>query len=98
MAKRPFRLPHQIISYVALVGGGTFPQPGEISPEHNGVFFPDELHEFKRTVPEVMRQPLEDRVITISRVKSTVDYPARFMIIVPMTYLFVNLLVFNLID
>ena len=88
MTKRPFRSPHHTISDVALVGGGTFPQPGEISLGQNGVLFLDELPEFKRTVLEVMRQPLEDRVITISRAKSTVDYPASFMIIVHITYLF----------
>ena len=69
---------------VALVGGGTFPQPGEISLGHNGVLFLDELPEFKRSVLEVMRQPLEDRVITISRAKSTVDYPASFMLVASM--------------
>jgi hypothetical protein len=73
-------LPHLCLSDVALVGGGTFPQPGEISLGHNGVLFLDELPEFKRTVLEVMRQPLEDRVITISRAKSTVDYPASLMV------------------
>jgi predicted ATPase with chaperone activity len=81
MTKRPFRSPHHTISDVALVGGGTFPQPGEISLGHNGVLFLDELPEFKRTVLEVMRKPLEDRVITISRAKSTVDYPASFMVV-----------------
>ena len=66
---------------VAMVGGGTFPQPGEISPGHNGVLFLDELPEFKRTVLEVMRQPPEDRVITLSRAKSTVDYPASLIVV-----------------
>ena len=88
MTKRPFRSPHHTISDVALVGGGTFPQPGEISLGHNGVLFLDELPEFKRTVLEVMRQPLEDRVITISRAKSTVDYPASFILIVLLAHLF----------
>ncbi len=81
---RPFRSPHHTISDVALVGGGSFPQPGEISLAHNGVLFLDELPEFKRTVLEVMRQPLEDRIVTISRSKFSVDYPASFMLIASM--------------
>ncbi|PVH25702.1 YifB family Mg chelatase-like AAA ATPase [Sphingobacterium corticibacter] len=81
---RPFRAPHHTISNIALVGGGTNPQPGEISLAHNGVLFLDELPEFKRNVLEVMRQPLEARNITISRAKFTVDYPASFMLIASM--------------
>lgn len=81
---RPFRSPHHTISDVALVGGGGFPQPGEISLAHNGVLFLDELPEFKRTVLEVMRQPMEERRVTISRARMTVDYPAAFMLIASM--------------
>ncbi len=84
MTMRPFRAPHHTISDVALVGGGAYPQPGEISLAHNGVLFLDELPEFKRTVLEVMRQPLEERRVTISRSKLSVDYPASFMLVASM--------------
>ena len=84
ISMRPFRSPHHTISDVALVGGGGFPQPGEISLAHNGVLFLDELPEFKRTVLEVMRQPIEERKVTISRAKFTVDYPASFMLVASM--------------
>lgn len=84
IAKRPFRSPHHTISDAALVGGGTNPQPGEISLAHNGVLFLDELPEFKRTVLEVMRQPMEERRVTISRAKLAIDFPASFMLIASM--------------
>lgn len=84
VTQRPFRKPHHTISDVALVGGGGYPQPGEISLAHNGVLFLDELPEYKRTVLEVMRQPLEDRCVTISRAKFSIEYPAGFMLVAAM--------------
>src|SRR5580765_8314689 len=84
LTTRPFRSPHHTISDVALVGGGGNPQPGEISLSHNGVLFLDELPEFKRTVLEVMRQPMEERKVTISRAKVALDYPANFMLLASM--------------
>jgi len=84
ISKRPYRSPHHTISDVALVGGGVNPQPGEISLAHNGVLFLDELPEFKRTVLEVMRQPMEERKVTISRAKLSLEFPASFMLIASM--------------
>lgn len=84
LVQRPFRSPHHTISDVALVGGGSYPQPGEISLAHNGILFLDELPEFKRSVLEVLRQPMEERSITVSRARFTVDYPANFMLMASM--------------
>ena len=81
---RPFRDPHHTISDTALVGGGSYPQPGEISLAHNGVLFMDELPEFRRNVLEVLRQPMEGRMMTISRAKFSIDYPASFMLVASM--------------
>ena len=84
ISQRPFRAPHHTISQVALVGGGASPQPGEISLAHNGVLFADELPEFNKSTLEVLRQPLEDRNITISRAKYTIEYPCSFMFVASM--------------
>src|SRR5690554_4666861 len=84
LSSRPFRSPHHTVSDVALVGGGGYPQPGEISLAHNGVLFLDELPEFKRTALEVMRQPMEERKVTISRARVSVDFPANFMLVASM--------------
>ena len=84
MTTRPFRSPHHTISDVALVGGGSHPNPGEISLAHNGVLFLDELPEFKRSVLEVLRQPMEERKVTMSRARISLDYPASFMLVASM--------------
>ena len=84
ISQRPFRSPHHTISQVALVGGGNNPQPGEISLAHNGVLFLDEMPELSRSVLEVLRQPLEDRVITVSRAKYNVEFPCSFMLVASM--------------
>ncbi len=84
ISKRPFRTPHHTISDIALVGGGSNPQPGEISLAHNGILFLDELPEFKRTVLEVLRQPIEERKVVISRARSSIEFPANFMLLASM--------------
>jgi magnesium chelatase family protein len=81
IATRPFRSPHHTLSDVAMVGGGTVPKPGEVSLTHNGILFLDELPEFKRNVLEVLRQPLEDGHVTISRALSSITYPASIMLV-----------------
>ena len=84
ISKRPFRTPHHTISDIALVGGGSNPQPGEISLAHNGILFLDELPEFKRAVLEVLRQPIEERKIVVSRARVSIEFPANFMLIASM--------------
>lgn len=84
ITNRPFRSPHHTTSSVALIGGGSYPKPGEVSLAHNGVLFLDELTEFKRDVLEVLRQPLEDKIVTVSRAKTTLSFPASFMLIASM--------------
>jgi magnesium chelatase family protein len=84
VTSRPFRSPHHTISDVALIGGGSYPKPGEVSLSHNGVLFLDELPEFKKSVLEVLRQPLEDEVVTISRATQSLEFPAKFMMVASM--------------
>lgn len=84
LSRRPFRTPHHLASQVALVGGGVNPQPGEISLAHNGILFMDELPEFGRSTLEILRQPLEDKTITVSRAKYNVEYPANFILVASM--------------
>jgi magnesium chelatase family protein len=84
LAQRPFRQPHHTLSAIAMIGGGSFPQPGEISLAHNGVLFLDELPEFNRSVIEVLRQPMEEGVVAIARAKMSVQFPARFMLMASM--------------
>ena len=84
ITNRPFRSPHHTTSAVALIGGGSYPKPGEVSLAHNGVLFLDELTEFRRDVLEVLRQPLEDKIVTVSRAKNTLSFPASFMLIASM--------------
>lgn len=84
LSQRPFRAPHHMTSQVALIGGGQSPQPGEVSLAHNGVLFLDELPEFGRSVLEVLRQPLEDKKIMVSRARYSVEYPANFTLVAAM--------------
>ena len=84
LTERPFRNPHHTSSYVSLVGGGAFPKPGEITLAHRGVLFLDEFPEFERRVIEALRQPLEDKTVTVSRAKATLNFPAQIMMILAM--------------